>query len=122
MSRWSVTHGGLHAQGHDSVFPPHSSYLILGFAPDYSQPRLPLPVLQVFVCLLIAVQGAPPLSQSGRVARIQTMRKNFSTSLNLWRTWANAGKHTPVSHRMAQYIKVPFITAWSWFLGDNVAF
>lgn len=58
MSRWSVTHGGLNTQGHDSVFslfPPHSSYLILGFAPEYSQPRLPLPVLQVFVCLLIAV-------------------------------------------------------------------
>ncbi len=100
-------------QGHDSCsqcFSPCPSYLFLGFVLKYPKPHLSLLALQVFVCFLIGLWGAPPLPKSNWVAKIQTKGRNFRTSVNLCRTLANAGKHSCVCNQTVQYIKRPFVT------------
>lgn len=120
--RWWVTQSSVHtdsALNRDTavalnVFPPNSSYLFLGFLLKYPEPHLSFPALQVFVCLLIGLRGAPPLPKSNWVARIQTMRRNFGTSVNLWRASTNAGKHGSVCNKTVQYIKPASITRRVW--------
>lgn len=90
-----------------------SSFLFLGFGLKYPEPPRSLPALQVSVCLL--TRFAPPVPESGQVARIQVVRRNFGPSLvNLWRALANAGKHICLFNTV-QYIKVPF-TMWRVYL------
>lgn len=90
-----------------------SSFLFLGFVLKYPEPPRSLPALQVSVCLL--TRFAPPVPESGQVARIQVVRRNFGTSLvNLWRALANAGKHICLFNTV-QSIKVPF-TMWRVYL------